>query len=42
MDLFREKHTSQTKCGPPQKVRQVPGYGVVSFYVVIVQLLSHV
>ena len=22
MDLFREKHTTQTECGPPQKVRK--------------------
>ena len=42
MDLFREKHTPQTKCSPPQKARQVLGYGVVIFYAVIVQLLSHV
>ena len=32
MDLFREKHTLQTECGPSQKVRKAPGYGVVSFY----------
>ena len=27
-----EKHTPQTECGPSQKVRKAPGYGVVSFY----------
>ena len=32
MDLFREKHIPQTECGPSQKVRAAPGYGVVSFY----------
>ena len=32
MDLFREKHTPQTECGPSQKVRKAPRYEVVSFY----------
>ena len=32
VDLFREKHTPQTECGPSQRVRKAPGYGVVSFY----------
>ena len=30
VDLFREKHS--TECGPSQKVRKAPGYGVVSFH----------
>ena len=33
VDLFREKkHTPQTECGPSQKARKAPGYGVVSLY----------
>ena len=32
VDLSREKHTPQTECGPSQKVRKAPRYGVVSFY----------
>ena len=32
VDLFREKHTPQTDCGPSQKSRKAPGYGIVSFY----------
>ena len=32
MDLFREKHTPQTECGPSQKVRAALKYGTVSFY----------
>ena len=32
MDLFREKHTSQTVYGPSQKMRVASEYGVVSFY----------
>ena len=32
VDLFREKRTPQTQCGPSQKARAAPGYGVVSFY----------
>ena len=41
MDLFREKHTAQSVVHLRRR-GQVPGYGVVIFYVVIVQLLSHV
>ena len=29
--MFREKHTPQTECGPPQEARALK-YGVVSFY----------
>ena len=29
--LFTEKHTPQIDCGPSQKARTVPGYGLVSF-----------
>ena len=32
MDLFREKHTPQTECGPSQNVRVALKYGVISFY----------
>ena len=33
MNVFIEKHTSQTKCGPSQKVREkVLKYGMLSFY----------
>ena len=32
MDVFREKYTPQRDCGPSQKVRAPPRYGVVSFY----------
>ena len=32
MDLFRQKHTPQTECGPSQKGGVAPEYGVVSFY----------
>ena len=32
MNLFREKHTLQTECGPSQKVRVAPKYGLVNFY----------
>ena len=32
VDLFREKHTPQTECGPSQKVRVAWKYGVVNFY----------
>ena len=32
VDLFREKHTPQTECGPSQKVRVAPKYSVIGFY----------
>ena len=33
MDLFREKHTPQTECGPSQRVSAVAlKCGVISFY----------
>ena len=33
MDLFREKHTPQTKCGPSQRVSAAARKcGIVSFY----------
>lgn len=32
MDAFRKKYTPQRDCGPSQKVRAPPGYGVVHFY----------
>ena len=31
-DLFREKHTPQTECGPSREVRAASPCGVVSFY----------
>ena len=40
--LFREKRTPQTECGSSWKAREAPGYGIVSFYVVAIQLLSRV
>ena len=41
--LFREKRTPQTECGSSWKAREAPGYGIVSFYVVVaIQLLSRV
>ena len=30
--IYLERNTPQTECGPSQKVRKAPGYGVVSFY----------
>ena len=32
MDLFREKHTPQTECGPSEKTGTALNYGMVSFY----------
>ena len=32
MDLFREKHTPQTQCGPSEEARETPEYEVISFY----------
>ena len=33
MDLFREKHTPHTECGPSQRASlAVPKCGVVSYY----------
>ena len=32
MDLFREKHTPQTECGPSEKIGTALNCGMVSFY----------
>ena len=29
--IYLERNTPQTECGPSQKVRKAPGYGVVIF-----------
>ena len=30
--IYLGRNTPQTECGPSQKVRKAPGYGVVRFY----------